>query len=110
MPSGLRFQLWEYRVSHGMLLIRSPRLGSNDCNDDILFAGVEYLSAPRHLGDVTLAEPTHVDITAVERASGFEIRSPNRLFVLDGDGRRFYVVAASVHVTQNTLDIFDSVF
>lgn len=30
-----RFQIWEYRISHGFLLIRSPRNASVETNADI---------------------------------------------------------------------------
>ena len=48
------FQLWEYHVSHGSLLIRSPKRGEDTKNIDIVFAGVEYMALPRHLKSVEL--------------------------------------------------------
>ena len=39
--SGRTFQLWEYRVSHGSLLIRSPKGEDVAMNIDIICVGVE---------------------------------------------------------------------
>jgi hypothetical protein len=38
-----RFQLWEYRVSHGSLLVRSPKGPDATTNVDLVFDGVEYI-------------------------------------------------------------------
>jgi hypothetical protein len=44
-----RFQLWEYRVSHGSLLIRSPKGPDAEMNIDLVFSGVEFVACPRTL-------------------------------------------------------------
>jgi hypothetical protein len=43
LKSDRYFQLWEYQVSHGMLLLRSPRSPEHQTNLDVLFHGVEYV-------------------------------------------------------------------
>lgn len=46
MESSRRFQLWEYRVSHGSLLIRSPRCPQERTNIDVIFDGAKYRLSP----------------------------------------------------------------
>ena len=59
-----RFQLWEYRVSHGSLLLRSPRGPEISHNVDIVFVGVEFLCAPRLFRGLELAQGTEEESAA----------------------------------------------
>ncbi|POZ50297.1 hypothetical protein [Methylovulum psychrotolerans] len=54
---GRTFQLWEYHVSHGSLLIRSPKSLDEATNIDIICSGVDYLSAPRFIYNLEITEP-----------------------------------------------------
>ena len=56
------FQLWESKVSHGSLLIRSPKAPSVSENIDLVCVGVEYLAAPRHMKGLDLVEATPEEI------------------------------------------------
>ena len=58
LTKGRQFQLWEYQVSHGFLLIRSPAGPDAAKSIDIIFVGVEYLAAPRHLGEIAVSDAT----------------------------------------------------
>ena len=104
-----RFQLWEYRVSHGSLLVRSPKGPDATTNVDLVFDGVEYICCPRMLRGAELVEATPEDIQRVRRDVG-EVREPDRLFVLVSGGARYFVVASSCRVDEHTADIFDSPF
>ncbi len=103
-----RFQLWEYRVSHGSLLLRSPRGPEISHNVDIVFVGVEFLCAPRLFRGLEFAQGTEED---VGRAAALvaEVKA-ERVFVLLSEGRRHLVVAAGFKVDENQQDIFDSPF
>ena len=101
-----RFQLWEYRVSHGSLLVRSPRGPDVDTIVDIVFVGVEFLSAPRHLGGLELDHASQEDIDRVEDEIG-EIGS-GTVYVLRSAGRRHLVLAAAHRITEHDDDIFDN--
>lgn len=106
---GRRFQLWEYRVSHGSLLVRSPRSADAETNIDIIFVGVEFVSAPRHLRGVELDQGVRSDVEAAAVALGREVE-PREVFTLTSEGRRHVVVAAGHQVKEHTGDIFDSPF
>lgn len=70
LTKGREFQLWEYRVSHGSLLIRSPAGPGFETSIDIICVGVEYLAAPRHLGEITVSEATGAEIESLEEILG----------------------------------------
>ena len=102
------FQFWEYRVSHGCLLVRSPRTPSRVENIDIEFYAVEFVQLPRHLGSVRLCDPTPLELAHVQDQLGREIRDPTKLWVLSDGTRRHLVAAAGMRTTRNSLDIFES--
>lgn len=104
---GRRFQLWEYRVGHGALLIRSPRGPNVETNIDLVFSGVEYVACPRMLRGVELVSATDEDAQRVSDAFGTVV-APDRVFVLLSAGARHIVVALTCHVNENLDDIFES--
>jgi hypothetical protein len=103
------FQLWEYRVSHGSLLVRSPRGPRIPNNIDIIFAGVEFLSMPRHLRGLEL-DQGHEDEDIRRVSDEFGDVEPSQVYVLISAGRRHVLVAAGLEVRQHGGDIFDSPF
>lgn len=103
-----RFQLWEYRVSHGSLLIRSPKGPKADSNVDLIFVGVDYLAVPHTLEGVVVDHGTAEDVAAVDAAFG-KVAS-GRVFALLSQGRRYPIVAVDCQVGENDADIFDSPF
>jgi hypothetical protein len=103
------FQLWEFKVSHGSLLIRSPKGPGIEQNIDLICVGVEYLAAPRHLGGLYVEEPTPEEIQGLSQLLGKEVQSSNVRVMVSGD-RRFPIVAASFRISENNNDIFDSPF
>lgn len=106
---GRTFQLWEYRVSHGSLLIRSPKDQGNAKNIDVICVGLEYVSMPRFLTNLDIVGPTDVELRQIEEILGKPLPvSFVRIFV--ANGRRFPVVASRVKIVENETDIFDSPF
>lgn len=104
-----KFQLWEYRVSHGSLLIRSPQGPDEKKNVDIVCAGVEYLAAPRFLRGVEVVEPTREELRLLEQTLGKQLAASS-VVILASSGQRFPIVAASFKVEENERDIFESPF
>jgi hypothetical protein len=104
-----RFQLWEYRVSHGGLLIRSPKGPSASLNVDMLFYGVEFVSCPRLMRGIELVEATLEDLRRVADEIG-AVGHEDRVFVLSSEGVRHLVVASSLRVTEHDGEIFGSPF
>lgn len=103
-----RFQLWEYHVSHGMLLIRSPKGPEINHHVDLIFAGVEYVSITRLLRGVVIEMATELDLELLESSAGnFD---PNRVFLLHSGRHKNVVVAAAFEARENRDDIFSSPF
>jgi len=67
------FQLWEYRVSHGSLLIRSPGNPDAKTNVDFVCIGVEYLAVPRFLHGVDVTKPTLEEMHQLEQTLGKQL-------------------------------------
>lgn len=97
------FQVWDYRVSHQQLLLRSPRNTEFDSNIDIIFFGVEYINVPILVKCLCInPQNDHRNLHAVSisnNGSTFEIISANS---------SYHVIASSLNIFENRLDIFDS--
>ena len=109
------FKVWEYQVSHGQLLIRSPKAPATGTaperltNVDLVCLGVEYMSLPRLLRGIELSEPSSEELKQLESLLGRRIESGS-VRILASEGRRFPVVAASFSLSENDWDIFESPF
>lgn len=109
IPETRRFQFWEYHVSHGMALIRSPRTEETLSNIDIILAGVEYLALPRHLGGLQVQEALPSEVERVEMILAREV-VPDRVWALVCNNTRHIVVAAQLVVRESNMEIFESPF
>jgi hypothetical protein len=109
LTKGRNFQLWEYHVSHGSILIRSPAGPGTETSVDIRCLGVEYLAAPRHLGEITVCPATEAEVEHLENVLQKKL-SPSRVWVLEGSSNRFPIIAAGVEVREHHGNIFDSPF
>lgn len=103
------FQLWEYHVSHGSLLIRSPAGPGTETSIDIICVGVEYLGAPRHLGEITISEATPAEIKKLEEILGKTLL-PSRTWARQSTRQRCLLVAVALKVQEHHGDIFESPF
>ncbi len=106
---GRNFQLWEYKVSHGALLIRSPKKGDMKQNIDIKFYGVEYVSAPRHLNEISIEPPNDEDLESIEKVLGEKIPREKVSIIVSGENR-YSIVSSAQMINSNELGIFDSPF
>jgi hypothetical protein len=101
------FRVWDFRVSHDQLLIRSAKSASSPKNLDVAFVGVEYMELPTKIRDMEIADATEADVGRAQQAL---TRPVNRdeLHVLSSGGRRYVVVAAAMKVSENELDFMES--
>ncbi len=113
--SDRTFKIWEYQVSHGQLLIRSPKAPATNAaperttNIDLAFVGVEYMALPRVFRGLELSDPTREELKQLELLLGRPLE-PENVRMLVSEGRRFSVVASSFTVSENDWDIFESPF
>jgi hypothetical protein len=104
---GRKFQLWHYIVSHGHLLIRSGIDNRETTNIDISFTAVTYVEVPRHLGEITLDEPTDEERARL-KARTDKFYDDYQTTVIVSGLNRFYVVSSWVSIEENQLDLFDA--
>ena len=101
------FQLWRYSVSHGQLLIRSPkgpdsRVGFNEKNIDICFEDIIYLEAPRffHGIEVSYLEKGIQD----DRINTVWSKFPDTsIYEFVSSNVKFYVVGSFLRIEENLL-------
>ena len=106
---GRTFQLWEYQVTHGSLLIRSPATGEETTNVDLVFTGVEYVAVPGFMDGLSLDRATDEEVGGLKDLLGNRWRDA-KVFILVSQHRRFPIVGASLRIEQNEWEIFDSPF
>ena len=106
-----KFKLWEYKVNHALMLIRSPRPKLGMTNLDIIFYGVEYVEIVQLLGNgLRFVEPTESETAKVKERLGSRLRPGwAKLFALKSGNQRYLVAASEVQVVENQLDIDESV-
>ena len=113
--SDRTFKVWEYQVSHGQLLIRSPKAPATGAspelltNVDLVCLDVDYMAVPRALHGLELLPPSPDEIRHLEVLLGKAI-APENIKVLASGGNRFSVVASSFSLSENDWDIFESPF
>jgi|SRR5215469_2455402 len=104
------FKVWEYKVSHGMLLVRSPKnLPAPERNIDIMLAGIDYFDLPGSCKTLELDDASAEDVAFVEDRLGKRVAAKN-IFVFICDSRRHVVVAAGIKVAETEMDLFQSPF
>lgn len=106
---GRRFQLWEYHVSHGSLLVRSPASPGVETSVDIICVGVEYIAAPRHLGEITISSASPAEMERLETTLQKKL-SPSRVWVLENSNGRFFIVGVSLKIRKHHGNIFATAF
>jgi len=105
---GRQFQLWEYHVSHGAMLFRSPESVGKQGTVDIICTGVQYVAAPRNVGEIEVAGATPDEVAGLERILGKPIRLPEQVYVLAGPRGRFPLVAVSLSIQEHRGGLFKS--
>jgi hypothetical protein len=112
MNMARNFKVWDYRVSHSQLLIRSCGIydGHPDGNVDLIFGGVFYMHFENisHGFKLMNYEPDAFLASDAElmAAPGFDItesRIHGNLYVLTDGTNRGFVGAAFVRVRHNQL-------
>lgn len=115
IKSNRTFKVWEYQVSHGQLLIRSPRTPATGdsperlTNLDLVCLGVEYMALPRLFHGLELLPATASELEKLSDLLGTTI-TPASVRVVASSGKRFSIVAASFAFSENDWDIFESPF
>jgi hypothetical protein len=102
------FQVWDYAVSHGMLLIRSPGEGEQS-TIDLVFHGTQFMSVPRHIGEMSVHDGD-ANARLVLASLWPNFTDKDEVFVISCDGANHYVVAAGMKVTEHHNGVFWNAF
>ena len=86
--SDRSFRLWEYRVSHDQLLVRSPKSETNSTNFDLIFVGVKYIELPALFSGLSIVSGTAADTASFAEKTGRAIVE-ERVFAVTTNGRRY---------------------
>lgn len=100
LNSDRTFKIWSYSVSHGHLLLRSPKSNEIKKNIDIIFFGTKFVCLPTMLRGLVV---TLKDVAPVSSAGGTDYKE----YALFSEGKMYSVVAAGCKLYENDLDIFD---
>jgi hypothetical protein len=109
------FQVWEYQVSHGQLLIRSPKSPASGSsperltNIDLVFLGVRYIAVPSSFRGLEVVTADSDELRSLEATFGEQL-TPSHVHVLRSAGKGYPIVATHFGVSENHWDIFDSPF
>ena len=89
---GRRFQVWEYRVGHKQLLLRSTKDGSHPTRVEIAFKDVRAMQIPTLIEELSISVADAALATDARAQSGGDQASAV-VFAISGLGFRGYVVA-----------------
>lgn len=105
------FEIWEFKVSLGSLLIRSPKgeSRSHPQNIDLIYMGVDYMCLPKVLHGLEIVEANSEEVSRLEEIFVNAAR-PDYVHVLASNGHRFQIVASFFKIDENEDDIFTSPF
>ena len=115
MKSDRVFKVWEYQISHGQLLIRSPKAPAKGdhsqqiTNLDLVFLGVEFMAVPHEFRGVDITLPAAREVEELESLLNKSIE-PKSIRIIDSQEKRFPIVASSFSFSENDWDIFESPF
>lgn len=100
------FQMWDFRVGHGQLLLRSPKAPGLATRVDLLFKNVAAICLPTVLDELTLFEATDEERAGMQLPVEPRQLRGRKLFVLRGSSISGYVLAGAVfwHEDQGEYD------
>ena len=91
-----RFQMWEYTVGHGQLLLRSPKTTGLSTRIDILFKNVAAVHLPTILDGLAVSEATEGERSELHVQVDPSRLEGRKVFVVRGSNFMGYVVAGIV--------------
>lgn len=102
LSAGRKFTLWRYYVSHSTLLLRSPNVGDNKQNIDIVFPGVTYMQVRNVLGPISIRLADDASIKEIHKHMGRSLKPRERAFAVFGNGWLDMIVSLWVYPSVNS--------
>lgn len=97
-----RFQMWEYSVSHGQLLLRSTKGRGESSRVDVLFSSVEGVKLLTSVDLDEIAEQT--ESVAIEAGMWRRNSNENKYFRLRGPDGAGWIIAGTMTSHEDELE------
>lgn len=102
------FQLWQHVVSHGMLLLRSPKGDRFSTRFDIVFANVQATCMRTSFPDLEVQQCAAAQAAEIRKRFGFPEADDGNVFVLKAEGiPDGYVIAGAMDWHEDDKDFSD---
>lgn len=107
--SNRKFNITDFHISHGQMLIRSAKMNENEFNIDIIFYDVKFLQIPDFMKGISIKKAEinnnllHYD--SIRRKLNFK---ENFLFEVISEDEVFLIGASFFKVFENSLDFNES--
>jgi hypothetical protein len=101
--SERRFGIYDFKISHEQLLLRSSKDSNFEQNIDIIFYGVKFIQLPSHLFGlaISLIEDS-TDLPATIPDGILVLLKDNEIFEIDTQtDQHFFIVCKLIQVYQN---------
>lgn len=97
-------------MTHGRILLRSPKDIEKNLlsNIDVVFEEVDYLELSCLSFTFAFSEPTAEEVRRANRQLKRPLPNHTRLYALESDESRYLVVAGSLRISENMLEIHES--
>lgn len=99
------FKFWYYQISHGEVIIRSPK-NEDDMlyhNIDIYIGDVDYLELPFQFNGLRITEATKEDMDYICLKLGKSVPG-EKIIVLISQNKKYYIVASYYKILENDLN------
>lgn len=90
------FQIWEYTVGHGQLLLRSPKAVNLPTRFDVLFKNVSAIHLPTTLDRLRISEANDEEKVSPHLGLDVATAQSRKIFVVRGSDFVGYVIAGVV--------------
>jgi len=102
-----RFQVWEYKVSHGQLLLRSVKGDGLPTRVDVLFKSVAAVHLPTAFDGLSVSETSEGEDTNLHLLPGLQQKHGKKTFIVRGSQFTGYVIAGAFAFHEDELEYYD---
>jgi hypothetical protein len=103
------FTVFDVKISHGQLLLRSQKDDSNEMNLDVVFWGTKYIQTFIGFNGICISKlDKHHNLIDYKTANDFLDFRTNYLFEINSNNENYYIGASFVKIFENKLEFNES--
>jgi hypothetical protein len=103
--SNRHFTIFDFRISHGQLLLRSSKDDNNIKNIDIVFFGVRYIQLFTSFPGLSIRSiEGKDDLINYDSVNAYLKNEKNHLFEIETKSEKFYIAASFFKIYENELE------